>query len=117
MKEDVPYKHLSSTTLITGLIPFGASFGVVDDIVGAAPASEPSPRKSGPSSHFVSCAASRIVNGRTRTVTDIDEAEAEGSLPVAPVAIVYGLACGDVVIQIQSRKSKSMLLADGLVVE
>lgn len=113
----MPYKHLSSTTLITGLIPFGASFGVVDDIVGVAAASEPSPRKSGPSSHFVSCAASRIVNGRTRTVTDIEEAEAEGSLSVAPVAMVYGLACGDVVIQFSIRKSKSVLLANELVVQ
>ena len=86
--EHIPYKHLSSTTLITGLIPFGASLGVEEAIVGAAAASEPSPRKRGPSSHFVSCAASRIVNGRTRTVTEIEEAEAEESLSVAPVAII-----------------------------
>ena len=62
---------------MTDLIPLGASFGIED--IGAAAASEPSPRKSGPSSHFVSWAASRIVKGRTRTVTAIEEAE-EGEL-------------------------------------
>lgn len=43
--------------------------------VGAA-ASEPSPRNSVESSVLVSCAASRIVKGRTRTVTEMDEAPA-----------------------------------------
>ena len=41
------YKHLSSTTLMTGRIPFPPSFGV------GTPASEPSPRNVTPSSHFV----------------------------------------------------------------
>ena len=49
-------------------IPFCDNFGV-----GAA-ASEPSPRKRVESSHFVSCAASLIVNGRTLIATEIDEA-------------------------------------------
>lgn len=62
------YRHLSSTTLMMDLRPFFDSFGV-----GAA-AREPSPRKMVESSHFVSCAASRIVNGRTRTVTEMEEA-------------------------------------------
>lgn len=44
---DATYKHLSSTTLMTDRRPFEASFGV-----GAA-ASEPSPKKTVPSSHFV----------------------------------------------------------------
>lgn len=60
------YKHLSSTTFMTDLMPFCDSFGV-----GAA-AKDPSPRKRGPSSHFVICAASLIVNGLTRTVTEIE---------------------------------------------
>lgn len=51
---------------MTDLMPFCDSFGV-----GAA-AREPSPRNRGPSSHFVICAASLIVNGRTRTVTEIE---------------------------------------------
>jgi len=62
------YKHLSSITLITERKPFAVNFGV-----GTA-ASEPSPRNKGPSSHFVNCAASRTVNGRTRTVTEIEDA-------------------------------------------
>src|ERR1700744_2305073 len=61
------YRHLSSTTLIMGRIPFCASFG------GAA-AREPSPRNTGPSSVLTSWAASRMVKGRTRTATVIDEA-------------------------------------------
>jgi hypothetical protein len=52
-------------------MPFWLSFGV------GAPAKEPSPRKSGPSSHFEICAASRIVKGLTRTATVIDEASLE----------------------------------------
>ena len=48
--------------------------------VGAA-AREPSPRNSVESSVLVSCAASRIVNGRTRTVTEMDDA------PLAMVAL------------------------------
>jgi hypothetical protein len=53
---------------MTGRIPFELSFGV-----GAA-AKEPSPRNNAWSSHLDNCAASRIVNGRTRTVTEMDEA-------------------------------------------
>ena len=49
-------------TFITGRIPFTASFGA-----GSA-ASDPSPRNNGPSAHFVSWAASRMVNGRTLCV-------------------------------------------------
>jgi hypothetical protein len=45
-----------------------------DDSFGGAAAREPSPRNIGPSSVFTSCAASRIVNGRTRTETVMDEA-------------------------------------------
>ena len=37
-------------------------------------AKEPSPRNSAWSSHFDSCAASLMVNGRTRTVTEMDDA-------------------------------------------
>lgn len=68
---DRTHKHLSSTTLMIDLRPFFDNFGV-----GAA-AREPSPRKMVESSHFVSCAASRIVKGRTRTVTEIDDAPSE----------------------------------------
>jgi len=68
------YRHLSSMTLTTGLMPFWVSFGV------GTPAREPSPRNSGPSSHFASCAASRIVNGRTLTVTEIDDAPLEPAI-------------------------------------
>ena len=53
---------------MTGLMPLELSFGV-----GAA-AREPSPKKSAWSSHLDNCAASRIVNGRTRTVTEIEDA-------------------------------------------
>lgn len=49
-------------------MPFWVNLGV------GAPAREPSPRNNGVSSHFDSCAASCIVKGRTRTVTEIDEA-------------------------------------------
>lgn len=71
------YKHFSSTTLMTGLSPFCANFGV------DAAAKEPSPRNNGPSSHFASCAASRIVNGRTRTVTEMDDApSAAAAMPL-----------------------------------
>lgn len=63
-----PYKHRSSTILITGRMPFWCNFGV-----GAA-AREPSPRKSVWSSHLANCAASRIVKGRTRTVTEMEDA-------------------------------------------
>lgn len=62
---------MSSTTLMIDLSPFFESFGV-----GAA-AREPSPKKIVESSHFVNCAASLIVNGRTRTVTEIDDAPSE----------------------------------------
>jgi hypothetical protein len=48
------------------------------------PASEPSPRNKGVSSHFVSCAASRIVKGRTLTVTEIDDEPLEATM-------LYGL--------------------------
>jgi hypothetical protein len=63
-----PYRHFSSSTLITGRMPFELSFGV------GIPAREPSPRNSAWSSHFDNCAASRMVNGRTRTVTEMDDA-------------------------------------------
>lgn len=53
---------------MTGLMPLELSRGV-----GAA-AREPSPRKRAWSSHFDNCAASRMVNGRTRTVTEMDDA-------------------------------------------
>lgn len=55
-------------------IPFWLSFGV------GAPAREPSPRNSGPSSHRVIWAASLIVNGRTLTVTLIEEAPSEAAM-------------------------------------
>jgi hypothetical protein len=58
------YKHFSSTTLITLRRPFWPSLGAC-----GTPARDPSPKNNGPSSDFVSCAASRIVNGRTLTVT------------------------------------------------
>jgi len=62
---------------MTGRIPFWRSLGV-----GAA-AREPSPRKIVVSSHLVSCAASLMVNGLTRTVTEMEEAPSEG------MAVVY----------------------------
>jgi hypothetical protein len=55
---------------MTGRMPLELRRGV-----GAA-ASEPSPRKSVWSSLLVNCAASRMVNGRTRTVTEMDDAPA-----------------------------------------
>ena len=55
-------------TLTIDLIPFWLSLGVE-----AAAAKDPSPRKSGPSSHFVIWAASRKVNGRTRIATEMDD--------------------------------------------
>lgn len=45
----------------------------LDDSLGGAAANEPSPRNMGPSSVFTSCAASRIVNGRTLTETVMEE--------------------------------------------
>ena len=54
--------------------PFWDSFGV-----GAA-AREPSPRNSVESSHFVNCAASLMVNGRTLTATEIEEAPSEAAI-------------------------------------
>jgi hypothetical protein len=62
------YRHFSSRTLITGLMPFELSLGV-----GAA-AKEPSPKNNAWSSHLDNCAASRMVNGRTRTVTEMEDA-------------------------------------------
>jgi hypothetical protein len=62
------YRHFSSRTLITGLMPFELSVGL-----GAA-AKEPSPKNNAWSSHLDNCAASRIVNGRTRTVTEMEDA-------------------------------------------
>ncbi|KAG5303126.1 hypothetical protein I7I50_02311 [Histoplasma capsulatum G186AR] len=59
-------------TFTTGRMPFCISFGVGTR--------EPSPRKNIESSHFVSCAASRIVNGLTRTVTEIDDAPLEAAM-------------------------------------
>lgn len=66
---------------MTGLMPFCVSLGVL-----GAPAREPSPRNNGVSSFFASCAASRIVKGRTLTVTEIDDALLEA-------AILCGLCC------------------------
>ena len=75
---------------MTDRMPFGASFGVDD--IGAAAASEPSPKKSGPSSHFVIWAASRMVKGRTRTVTAMEDAdEEEESLSMVPEAMAFVL--------------------------
>jgi hypothetical protein len=53
---------------MTGLMPLELSLGV-----GAA-AKEPSPKNNAWSSHLDNCAASRMVNGRTRTVTEIEDA-------------------------------------------
>jgi len=66
--EKKSYKHLSSMILITERSPLLCNFGV-----GAA-AIEPSPKKSGWSSHRANWAASRIVKGRTRTVTEMEDA-------------------------------------------
>jgi hypothetical protein len=88
------YRHFSSRTLITGRIPLELSLGV-----GAA-ASEPSPRNNAWSSHLDSCAASRMVKGRTRTVTEMDDA------PSAIVAV-----CGYVVVgECAEMSSQSLLL-------
>lgn len=57
-------------------MPFCDSFGV-----GAA-AKEPSPRKIVESSHVLNCAASRMVKGRTRTVTEMEEAPSEAAIVV-----------------------------------
>jgi len=54
--------------LMTERRPLECSLGV-----GAA-ANDPSPRKSVWSSHFANWAASRMVKGRTRTVTEMDDA-------------------------------------------
>lgn len=40
------------------------------------------------SSHLVNWAASRIVNGLTRTVTEMEEAPSE------PIVVVYFVTCG-----------------------
>jgi hypothetical protein len=61
--KSLSYRHFSSTTLMTGRIPFCFMCGA------GADAREPSPRNIGPSSERVNCAASRMVKGRTRTVT------------------------------------------------
>jgi len=50
------------------------------DSLGGAATSEPSPRKTGPSSVLTTCAASRMVKGRTRTDTVIEEAPASTML-------------------------------------
>lgn len=68
------YRHLSSMTFTIDRRPFWFSFGV------GAPAREPSPRNSGPSSHFVICAASLIVNGLTLTATVIEEESLGGPI-------------------------------------
>jgi hypothetical protein len=65
--------------LITDRRPFCDSFGV-----GAA-AREPSPKKIVESSHFVNCAASLIVKGRTLTVTEIEEAPSEEAILLVPL--------------------------------
>ena len=84
-------------TLMTDRIPFECSFGV-----GAA-ASEPSPRKSVCSSLLASCAASLMVNGRTRTVTEMDDA------PSAAMVVVRcaGLSCCSVSNLTGSGKGRS----------
>ena len=51
------HRHLSSTTFNTGRMPFDFNEGA------GAPASEPSPRKRGPSGTCVNCAASRTCAG------------------------------------------------------
>jgi hypothetical protein len=53
---------------MTGRMPLEVTFGV------GMPAREPSPRNNAWSSHLDNCAASRIVNGRTRTVTEMEDA-------------------------------------------
>lgn len=66
--QGLSHRHFSSTTLMTGRIPFCFMCGA------GADAREPSPRNIGPSSERVNCAASRMVKGRTRTVTWMLEA-------------------------------------------
>ena len=69
--------------------PFCASFGVW------VAAREPSPRNRGPSSDLLSCAASLIVNGRTRTATEIDEAppmSVAAAMVEAPSRLFQGLS-------------------------
>jgi hypothetical protein len=70
------HKHLSSTTLMTGLIPLCASLGAL-----GTPARDPSPRNKGVSSHLESWAASRMVKGRTLTVTEIDDEALFAAIP------------------------------------
>ena len=72
-------------TLITLRNPFCPNFGA------CTPASEPSPRNSGPSSLLVSCAASLMVKGRTRTVTWMLD---EPSVPAAAIAAVVFVPAG-----------------------
>lgn len=57
-----------------------------------APASDPSPKKSGPSSALVNCAASLIVKGRTRTVTEMLE---DPSLAVVIAPDMLSFLCPD----------------------
>ena len=71
------HRHFSSTTLMTGRMPFCFMCGA------GADAREPSPRNIGPSSERVNCAASRMVKGRTRTVTWMLDA------PSVPAAAMF----------------------------
>jgi len=50
------------------------------EILGGAEAREPSPRNKGPSSVLTSCAASRMVKGRTRTATVMELAPSAGAM-------------------------------------
>ena len=68
MYPETTHKHFSSTTLMMERMPFWFNLGV-----GTA-AREPSPRNRVESSHFVSCAASLMVKGRTLMATEIEEA-------------------------------------------
>jgi hypothetical protein len=81
------HRHRSSITLTMERIPFWLSFGV------GAPASDPSPRKSGPSSDLEICAASRIVKGRTRTATLIEEAPSGTGMVVLSYRVVFRVSC------------------------
>jgi len=75
--KSLTHRHFSSTTLMTGRIPFCFMCGA------GADAREPSPRNIGPSSERVNCAASRMVKGRTRTVTWMLDA------PSVPAAAMF----------------------------
>lgn len=77
--------------------------------MGAA-ASDPSPKNKVESSVLVSCAASRIVNGRTRTATVIEEALSSVAMLAKEAEWKCGSLYGE---QLMSAKGAASCLFDG----